>query len=228
MKTSLVLRTSNADGTSHNGFQWPASGPVECPDWNPTAQCGNGLHGLVWGEGDWSLLNSTHDALWQVVEVDTESIVHIDKQKVKFPRGLVVYSGGMAEAITMVLNHEQRFKETLAEIIKAAKKAKTDSSGNSSTSASSGDSSTSASSGDYSTSASSGNSSKSAAKGENTIAMASGIDCTVQAGENGCFASAYYDDKTKRNRILVAHVGEKGIKADTPYRIVDGKWKLAK
>ena len=80
---------------------------------NPTPTCGNGLHGLLWGDGNWELLNSSLDAVWQVVEVDAESIVAIDKQKVKFPllrRAL----GGMAEAVTMVLNHAARSKEMLA------------------------------------------------------------------------------------------------------------------
>ena len=117
------------------------------------------------------------------------------------------------------------------------------SSGDSSTAASSGDSSKAASSGDYSTSASSGNysmsassgdgstsassgvCSKSASSGENTIAMAAGTRCTVQAGKNGCFASCYYDEHSKRNRILVGYVGEDGILPDTPYTIVGGAWK---
>ena len=44
----LILRTCNADLTSYGGFQWPASGPVECPDLlvrvaddgDPCAACG--------------------------------------------------------------------------------------------------------------------------------------------------------------------------------------------
>jgi hypothetical protein len=47
---ALMIRTCNPDGTSYNGFQWPKSGPVMCPDWNMEAKCGNGLHGLLWGE----------------------------------------------------------------------------------------------------------------------------------------------------------------------------------
>ena len=40
--TVLVLRTVNADGTSHGGFRWPDSGAVEAPDWSPVAECGQG------------------------------------------------------------------------------------------------------------------------------------------------------------------------------------------
>src|SRR6185437_14939033 len=151
----------------------PISGPVECMDWNPAAQCGGGLHGLLWGEGDWSLLSSANDALWQVVEVVTESIVKIDAQKVKFPRGTVVFSGDMAGAITMVLNNEQHFKDMIAEI--KAKSVKGDTaSGDYSTAASFGDSSTAASSGDSSTAASSGDSSTAASSGNYSKAASSG------------------------------------------------------
>ncbi|WP_445081510.1 DUF7666 domain-containing protein [Martelella alba] len=45
--TVLVLRTCNSDMTSRNDFVWPESGLVECPDWEPTEECGNGLHGLL-------------------------------------------------------------------------------------------------------------------------------------------------------------------------------------
>jgi hypothetical protein len=62
--TTYMLRTCRPDMTSHNGFQWPTSGPVECPDWNPRAACGNGLHGLLHGEGDASLLDWSEDAQW--------------------------------------------------------------------------------------------------------------------------------------------------------------------
>ena len=53
--TVLVLRTCAADMTSYGGFKWPKSGPVKCDDWKPRAECGNGLHGLLWGVGDGSL-----------------------------------------------------------------------------------------------------------------------------------------------------------------------------
>lgn len=54
---AYVLRTCSADMTSHGDFRWPKRGRVEAPDWKPTAECGNGLHGLLWGESDGTLLN---------------------------------------------------------------------------------------------------------------------------------------------------------------------------
>ncbi len=88
----LCLRTCDANLRSYNRFQWPDSGPVEAPDWNKRAECGNGLHGLLWGEGDGTLLNWADNAKWLVVSVDPATIVELSG-KVKFPRCEVVYCG---------------------------------------------------------------------------------------------------------------------------------------
>src|SRR6185312_7393887 len=154
MSKALVLRTCQADLTSHNGFKWPASGSVECPDWDPKPECGHGLHGLLWGRGNWSYLSSGADAIWQVVEVDEKSCVPIDGDKVKFPKGNVIFSGRMAEAVTTVLCDPRAMKGAEQ--------------------ASSGDYSTAASSGYYSTAASSGYCSKAASSGDCSTAASSG------------------------------------------------------
>src|SRR4030067_272806 len=96
-ETVLILRTCNADMTSHRGFIWPEAGPVEDPDWKQTPNCGYGLHGLLFGEGNGSLLNWRADARWLVVEVDATSVVNIGG-KVKFPRGVVVHCGDRQSA----------------------------------------------------------------------------------------------------------------------------------
>lgn len=89
-KTVLVLRTCNADMTSSNGFKWPASGHVEAPDWQPTKECGNGLHGWLWGCGDWSLKSKDPNLKWIVVAVEAKSVIDLDG-KVKFPSGEVLH-----------------------------------------------------------------------------------------------------------------------------------------
>ena len=52
---TLMLRTCVRDSegrlTAHGGFIWPAHGVVEAPDWKPTKECGNGLHGFLRGCG---------------------------------------------------------------------------------------------------------------------------------------------------------------------------------
>jgi hypothetical protein len=63
---------NNENNQSRNNFQWPLKGKVKCPDFEPTAECGHGLHGLLWGQGDSCLLNWDADAKWCVVEVDAQ------------------------------------------------------------------------------------------------------------------------------------------------------------
>jgi len=99
--TVLVLRTCNADLTSHNDFKWPQKGAVKAPDWRPAAQCGNGLHGLLWGEGEGGHLDYSSTAKWLVVEVPAKSIVDL-KGKVKFPAGKVVYCGDRLGATSFI------------------------------------------------------------------------------------------------------------------------------
>ena len=92
---SLILRTCNSDMTSYNNFKWPESGLVSAPDWEPKPECGNGLHGLLWGEGDGSFLNWREDAKWLVVEIEE----YVDLQgKVKFPSGNVIHVGNQKTA----------------------------------------------------------------------------------------------------------------------------------
>ena len=107
-KKVLVLRTCNADMTSHNGFRWPKQGPVEATDWEPTYKCGHGLHGLLWGEGDGPLLNWSDDAVWQVVRVEeTDILTGKDDllMKCKYPKGEVVFSGDRKSATDYLLAH---------------------------------------------------------------------------------------------------------------------------
>lgn len=97
----LILRTCNADMTSRNGFQWPTSGPVSCPDWSPEPKCGHGLHGLLEGQGDATFLDWTNDAKWLVVRCDRANLIHLGA-KVKFPRGDVVYCGDREGAMNFL------------------------------------------------------------------------------------------------------------------------------
>ena len=89
---ALIIRTCNAEMKSHGHFQWPVSGHVSAPDWKPTEECGNGLHGLLWGEGDGGLLDWSEDAKWLACSVDMATIIHLGS-KVKFPECEVVFVG---------------------------------------------------------------------------------------------------------------------------------------
>ena len=98
---AYILRTCNADMSSRNGFVWPREGVAECPDWKPTKECGNGLHGALWGEGDGSLLDWSNNAVWIVAGVD--EWIDLDG-KVKFPRADVVFAGSRQDAIDKIVS----------------------------------------------------------------------------------------------------------------------------
>ena len=101
----LVIRTCNSDYTSYNGFKWPKLGHVCAPDWEPTYECGHGLHGLLWGAGGTGYLSGGDNAIWQVIKVRKADLlfgqgVLIDK--CKFKEGFVVYSGNRLGAVSMI------------------------------------------------------------------------------------------------------------------------------
>jgi hypothetical protein len=104
----LVLRTCKANMTGHNNFKWPESGPVEAPDWEPTFECGHGLHGLPWGLGRSGYLDWSDDAKWLVVEVaDGDVLTGQGKliDKCKFPKGNVVFCGDRGGAVEYMMAH---------------------------------------------------------------------------------------------------------------------------
>ncbi len=87
----LILRKCGRDGSSSYGFVYGQVGDtVTAPDWDPTPKCGNGLHGLKQGNGEWGLLSGNQ---WLVIEADEEDIVDIDNEKCKFRTGKIVYRG---------------------------------------------------------------------------------------------------------------------------------------
>ena len=95
------LRTCDKNMKSYGGFRWPKIGMVAAPDWSDAKECGKGLHGLLWGEGDGGLLNWNTDAVWMVVKVQKDLIVDLD-QKVKFPKCEVVFCGDKKDAAALI------------------------------------------------------------------------------------------------------------------------------
>jgi len=90
---ALMIRTTNALAQSYNGFAWPREigAMMEAPDWDAAPRCGGGLHGLLDGIGDWSLMADSPDALWWIIGVRRDEAVSIDGDKIKVPRGRVEY-----------------------------------------------------------------------------------------------------------------------------------------
>jgi hypothetical protein len=207
-ETVYVLRTCRADLTSYDGFfVWPESGPVSCPDWNPRTGCGNGLHGLLWGEGDGSLLNWYDDAKWLVVAVDRSLIVDLGG-KVKFPEGDVAFCGGRAGAVAFIV-------ERGADPAKCV-----------GGTASAGDGGTAmagyrgtASAGDGGTAMAGYRGTASAGDGGTASAGSEGF---VSGGHGSIICAKWWDEKAERYRLAVGYVGEAGIRANTRYRVVEG------
>ena len=97
----LVLRTCDPDMTSFDGFKWPKKGAVKAPDWDPKPECGHGLHGLLHGCGNGNLLSVNPKAKWLVVKVLKGTCVDLG-DKVKFPKGTVIYAGTKEEAVKII------------------------------------------------------------------------------------------------------------------------------
>ena len=171
-----AIRASNKDRKAHGGFLWPESGLVEAPDWNPVAECGGGLHGCVWGIGDWSLLRASDPtATWQVVEVPASEVVDLGG-KSKFPRCWLVHSGGRTAALCLIAERRMVWMSGYASPVS--------SSGYASPVSSSGDDSPVSSSGDDSPVSSSGNRSPVSSSGNRSPVSSSGYASPVSSSGN--------------------------------------------
>ena len=188
----LILRTCNADMTSHGGFKWPRSGHVAAPDWNPEPECGNGLHGFLRGEGDGDLADWSSDAVWLVAEVET----YVDLEgKVKFPAAHVIFAGSRLEAAAIVKARYPDAAVIGANVAVEDGRVAVVGDGGTATAG-------------YEGTATAGNRGKATA----------GYYGTATAGEGGML-QIYYYDRNDRRRIATAYVGEDGIKPNVKYRL---------
>ena len=232
---AYMLRTCASDMSAYGGFIWPKEGIVVCPDWDPSPECGHGLHGLLWGEGDSDLLDWSNGSQWLVVGI--EKWVEIGG-KIKTPCGDVVYCGDMQGAAALLVSlgadpakcvggtSTSGYRGTSTSGYRG-----TSTSGDGGTSTSgfrgtstSGDGGTSTS-GDWGTSTS-GNrgTSTSGDRGTST----SGDGGTSTSGDGGTIVIQYYDAAANRYRLKVGYIGEDGLKANTAYRLEGDKFVEAK
>lgn len=205
-ETVLVLRTCSHNMTSRGGFLWPDSGPVEAPDWRDDNNCGGGLHGALWGEGDGSLLSWDATAKWLVVEVVKDDIRDLSG-KVKFPRGNVVYCGDQLGATSYIAERAPG-RAVIGGTATAGYRG-TATAGYGGT-ATAGDGGT-ATAGDRGT----------ATAGDYGTATA-GDRGTATAGVCGQIRIEYY--KNGRYRLAVGYVGEDGLLPNVAYRVENGKF----
>jgi len=95
------LRTCDKDMKSYNNFIWPKKGRATAPDWKQTQECGNGLHAILNGIGDGSLLSWDKDANWLVVGTDSD-IIELDG-KVKSEWWDVLFVGDRKDATDKIM-----------------------------------------------------------------------------------------------------------------------------
>ncbi|NMZ77521.1 hypothetical protein HBO32_30965 [Pseudomonas nitroreducens] len=244
--TALVLRTCSADMTSYGGFQWPneVGAMVEAPDWKKNDECGNGLHGWLFGQGDHGCSSSINEegAKWLVVEVILSDTIALGG-KVKFPRCTIRHIGDKASATQFLEENEQRAKDVA--VIGACRQVGeksvvqvgalgTASAGNEGTAsagykgtasagykgtASAGNEGT-ASAG-YKGTASAGNEGTASAGNEGTASA--GYKGTASAGEKGEIRIRYWDKKAERYRTVIGYIGEDGLEPNTPYKLDDNR-----
>ena len=200
---AYMLRTCAQDMSAYGSFIWPKKGLVTCPDWEPSPKCGHGLHGLLWGEGDASMLDWEEGAQWLVVGID--EWVEIDG-KVKTPRGNVVYCGDRQGAAALLVSLG-------ADPAKCVGGTSTSGNWGTSTSGNEGTST----SGNWGTSTSG-----------NWGTSTSGDWGTSTSGDGGTIVIQYYDAAANRYRLKVGYIGEDGLKANTAYRLEGDKFVEAK
>ena len=225
--TSLVLRCCAPDMSSHSGFIWPGVGGIAtAPDWKDNTECGNGLHGWLYGQGDHSVSDhwNNADATWLVVEV-AQAYIRMLGGKCKFPSGKVVFVGGKSEAADYIIEHEPqakncavigRFAKVGDREVASVGALGTATAGNSGT-ATAGNSGT-ATAGDSGT-ATAGY--KGTATAGNSGTATAGNSGTATAGEKGELRIEWWDKKSERYRTKQAYVGEDGIEANTAYKLND-------
>ena len=100
----VALRTCDANMQSRGGFQWPGvRETVTAPDWVDSQECGGGLHGLLWGQGDWTLLATDDTAKWVVFE-PVGGISHLGG-KIKCESAKVLFIGARLDAWQFLRQH---------------------------------------------------------------------------------------------------------------------------
>ena len=197
-KDIYVLRTCKEDLTSYNGFQWPESGYVEAPDWDPSPKCGSGLHGLLWGEGNGGLLDWSTQAKWLVVRVDGEVVDLGDK--VKFKSGWVEFCGTQKDATDFLISKGAKGPVVGSTVVK-------------------GHNQTAIAGYKGVAIAGDGGSAQAGFKGS----AQAGDEGTAQVGEGGTIQIQYWDKAAHRYRIKTGYIGENGLKPDTLYRLNSSK-----
>ena len=232
MEKSLVLRTCRKGLTSRDGFQWAGVGGVTtAPDWNTKENCGNGLHGWLFGAGDHSCSDYLDaEAVWMVLEVVTADIVMLGG-KCKFPSAKTVFVGDRNGASEYLLANEPRSAnvEIIGRIAEVGDKQSLI--GGALSVLTGGNRSTltggylSTLTGGYRSTLTGGYRStltggcRSTLTGGDWSTLTGGDWSTLTGGEGSELRIRYWDMKADRHRTAIAYTGEDGIEAGKPYQL---------
>jgi hypothetical protein len=244
----LVFKSVKNDMTSRNDFKWPDEGEVSAPDWRPEKECGNGLHGWLWGSGDYSLKVKDADAKWLVLEVDTLGIVDL-LGKVKFEKCKVIYCGVYVSGFAFIR------KQYWASLVVTNEKPESSATGYSGHASATGYSGHASATGDSGHASATGNyghasatgyyghasatgysghasatgySGHASATGDNATGACINTDGKARCGKNGSIILTYFDKRANRNKHVVGYEG-KEVEANTWYELTaTGKLKKCK
>ena len=185
LSTELILKNIEAGMVSYNGFVWPKSGKVICPDWEPTFQCGHGFHGLLRGEGSGQYFCTKSNAVWLVIEAKKKDILTGRgelQDKCKFRAGKVIYCGAFDGAQAVIVAQYHNMGVVYRGIVKSeGEHSLARSEGYGSTAQSEGYGSTAQSEGYGSTARSEGYGSTAQSEGYSSIARSEGEHSTAQS-----------------------------------------------
>jgi hypothetical protein len=203
----LVLRVNDGNNASHDGqFTYPKSGYVEAPDWEDTAECGRGLHGLPRGVGGGSLLNWKINKIAMLLVVNNSENYHEFEGKCKFKGGEIVFMGSLDEAVSIL---QEQYPD--APIVYAHKQ------GGYFSTLTGGDYSTLT--GGYGSTLTGGDRSTLIGGYRSTL---TGGDYSTLTGRDGSTLTWKIWDGNYY-RLHTFYVGEDGIKPNTPYRFEEGQ-----
>jgi hypothetical protein len=205
------MKTVDRNYKSHGGFQWPKKigARVVAPDWNEQPVCGGGLHGLLWGCGDGSLLDWNTEAIGVVFSA-TGNVVDINN-KVKVRSGKVEYIGSIQQCAQYIYDHGGLGMPIVGLCFN----------GGDGSTLTGGDRSTLT--GGYGSTLTGGNGST--LTGGNGSTLTGRDESTLTGGEKSILQIKYYDGI--RYRIVTGYIGEDGLLPGVPYRL-DGNRKFEK
>jgi hypothetical protein len=104
----LILKSVNGNMTSNfdNKFVYPEKGLVTCKNWKNDENCGNGLHGFAWGEGQGELSHlNRKNAKWLVIGVNKKDGYVELSGKVKFKKGYVLFCGSRSKTVKFLIEN---------------------------------------------------------------------------------------------------------------------------